>query len=93
MGRQRNPHELRKALESLAWQTGEGVDFGEVIIEFKCIDDLSSAAIIGPEALPNDLPSADRAVASPESETCRDYFQSVMGELRAKYGFIEPRVA
>jgi len=87
--------EHRKALEWLNEHTGPDVDCFGVVIEVIRIDDSKPAFNFKTVVFPNEWQKGTgggRPVASPKVEAYREYFQSLIDELRTKYKFTGARV-
>jgi len=88
--------EHRKALEWLNERTGPDVDCFGVVIEVIRIDDSKPALNFKPVVFPNEWQKdkgGGRGVVSPKAEAYREYFQSLIDELRTKHKFTGAKVA
>ena len=87
--------EHRKALEWLNEQTGPDIDCFGVVIEVIRIDESKPAFNFKPVVFPNEWQKdkgGGRDVASPKAEAYREYFQSLIDELRTKHKFTGAKV-
>ncbi len=87
--------EHRRALEWLNERTGEDVDCFGVVIEVICIDDSRPAFNFRPVVFPNEWQKGRRArgSVSPRAEAYREYFQSLLDELRMRHRFTTAKIA
>jgi hypothetical protein len=83
--------EHRKALEWLNERTGSDVACFGVVIEVMRIDDSKPAFNFKPVVFPNKW-RPEPPEASPKAEAYRQYFQSLIDELRTKYKFTGAKV-
>jgi len=87
--------EHRRALEWLNEQTGPDIDCFGVVIEVIRVDDSKPAFNFKPVVFPNEWQKdkgGGRPRASPKAEAYREYFQSLIDELRTKHKFTGAKV-